>query len=107
MAHHVTVGEVQDNHILLSAANLVDKLFGHLGGAHLRQQVVGGHLGAVHQDAVFVLKNGLTAAVEEEGHMGVFFGFGYAQLVFSGLGNGFSQGVLHQFFVEEDVHALE
>ncbi len=107
MAHHVSVGEVQDNHVLFPGADLADEFFGHFRGAHGRQKVIGGNLGAVHQDAFLVLEHGLAAAVEEEGYVGVFLGFRNAQLVFAGLGNGFSQGVLHQLFVKEDVHALE
>ena len=49
----------------------------------------------------------LAAAVEEERHVGVLFGFGDAQLAFSGFGNGFTEGVLHQLLVEEDVDAGE
>ena len=105
VTHHVAVGEVQDDHILFFAPDLGDELFRHFGGAHLRQQVIGGHLGAVHQDAFLVFEHGLTAAVEEEGDVGVFFSFRDAELVLPGLGDGLSQRILHQLFVEEDVHA--
>ena len=107
VAHHVAVGEVEDDEVLDLGIDLVDQLLGHLGGAHLRQQVVGRHLRGVHQDAVFVLELQLAAAVEEEGHVGVLLRLGDAQLALAGLGDGLAEGIVHQLLVEEDMHAGE
>ena len=85
MAHHVSVCEVEDDHVLFSGTDFGDEFFGHFRSAHLGQEVIGRDFGAVHKDAVFVFKDGFTAAVEEEGHVGVFLGFGNPELVLAGL----------------------
>ena len=80
VAHHVTVGKVQDDHVILAALDPLDALLGHLGGAHLGLQVVGGHLGAGDDAAVLAGEGLFPAAVEEEGDVGVLLGLGDAQL---------------------------
>ena len=80
MAHHVAVGEVQDDDVIGAGLDALNALGADLIGAHLRLEVIGGHLGRGHQHPVLAGEHGLAAAVEEEGHMGVLLGFGDAQL---------------------------
>ena len=80
MAHHVAVGEVEDDHIVIAALNALDGLRGDLGGAHLRLEVIGGHLGGGDQTAVLAREHLLSATVEEESHMGVLLRLGNAEL---------------------------
>ena len=53
VAHHVGVGVVADDGVVLAAVDRLDQLVGHLEGAHFRLEVVGGNVGRRHQDAVF------------------------------------------------------
>ena len=52
VAHHVAVGEVEDDHVVVAGEDALDALVGDLIGAHLRLQVVGGHLGGGDQHPV-------------------------------------------------------
>ena len=107
MAHHISVGEIEDNHILLSLVDCLHKLVSHLHGTHFRQQVVGRNLRRIHQDAVLILKLRLPSSVEEESHVGIFFGLRNAKLPLSGLCNRLSERVKHIFLREEDVDSGE
>ena len=80
VAHHVAVGEVEDNDVIRAALNPLDGLRGHLTGAHVGLHVVGGHLGRGDEGPVLPGEDRLLPAVEEEGHMGVLLGLGDAQL---------------------------
>ena len=80
VAHHVAVGKVQDDDVVFAALDAPHALVGHEVGAHFGLQVVGCHLGAGDEGPVLALEGRLDAAVEEEGHVGVFFGLGDAQL---------------------------
>ena len=55
-------------------------LFADLIGAHFGLQIVGRDLGGSDQLAILPFRNGLHAAIEEEGDVGIFFGLGDAQL---------------------------
>ena len=94
VADHIAVGEVQDDDIILAALDAGLALVGDLIGAHLGLQVVGGNLRAGDDLAVLALAGLLDAAVEEEGHMGVFLGLGNAQLGLAVGGQVLAQGVL-------------
>ena len=83
VAHHVAVGKVENDHIVLAAFNALYAFLGHQRGAHLGLQVISGHLGAGDHAAVFARVRGFHTAVEKEGDMGVFFGFGNAKLRFA------------------------
>ena len=80
MAHHIAVGEVDHDEVVLLGVDGTDELVLHLIGAHLGLQVVGGHLRRVHENTVLTGERLLTAAVEEERHMGVFLSLGGMQL---------------------------
>ena len=80
VAHHVAVGKVQDDDIVLAALDAANGLFRDGRGAHFRFQVIGCDLGGGDKAPVLPGEDGLLAAVEEEGHVGVFFRLGNAQL---------------------------
>ena len=94
MADHIAVCEVQDDHVVLAALDALDALVSDLGGAHLRLEVVGGHLRAGDDTAVLALVGSLNTAVEEEGDMSVLLGLGDAQLGLAVLGQVLAQDVL-------------
>jgi len=60
--------------------NGVDDLVGHFRCAHFRLQVVGSDFWRRDQDALFAGERLFAATGEEERHVGVFLGFGDAQL---------------------------
>src|SRR3712207_486888 len=66
MAHHIAVGEVHDNEVILVFFDSCDELILHLVGAHFRLQVVRCHLWRSYQDTIFTLIGGLSATVKEE-----------------------------------------
>ena len=94
VADHIAVCEVQDDHIVLAALDALDALVSDLGGAHLRLEIVGGHLRAGDDTAVLALVGSLNTAVEEEGDMSVLLGLGDAQLGLAVLGQVLAQDVL-------------
>ena len=104
MAHHVAVGEVEDNHVVIAALNALDGLLRDLGGAHLRLEIVGGHLGGGDQAAVLAGEHLLVAAVEEEGHVGVLLRLGNAQLGIALLGDILAENVGQLPVGEGDEH---
>ena len=53
---------------------------GNARGGHFGLQVVGGHFGRGHQDALFAGERLLHAAIEKVGDVRVLFGFGDAQI---------------------------
>src|SRR5690606_38677064 len=71
VAHHVAVGEVDHHQTVLAALNPLDRLFGHLKGAHLRLEIVRRHLGRRDELAVLAGVRLLVPAVEKVGHVGV------------------------------------
>ena len=72
MAHHVAVGEVQDDEVeRRPAVDAAQTLVGDLVGAHLGLQVVGRHLGERVRGRGLPGK-ALDAAVEEEGTCAYF-----------------------------------
>ena len=80
VADHVAVGVVDDDHVEALVVDGFDDPVGDFRRAHLRLQVVGGHLRRRNQDA-FLAGEGLFAATgEEEGDVGVLLGLGDAQL---------------------------
>lgn len=105
MAYHVAVGEVYDHEVVFVFADGGAQFVGNLIGAHFGLEVVGGNLGRRNQDTLLAFVGGFAAAVEEEGHVGVFLGFGYVELLFAVVGKVFAEGVLHILLGEEDVHA--
>ena len=95
VAHHVAVGKIQDHHVIFAALNALHTLVAHLVGAHLRLQVIGGHLRRCHQHTILPGILLLHAAVEEEGHMGILLRLGNAQLGHAQRAEIFAQAVFH------------
>ena len=93
VADHVAVGVVDDDHVITLLLNGFDDAVGDDRCVHLRLQVVGGDVRRRDQDALFALERLFAAAGEEEGDVGVFLGFGDAQLGLALLGQVFAEHV--------------
>ena len=102
MADHVAVGVVADDGVVLSGLDRRDELVGNLRCAHLRLEVVGGHVGRRHENAVFARIDVLDSAVEEVRDVRVFLGFGDAQLLSSQARNVFAKAVADRLRRERD-----
>src|SRR5699024_10871687 len=94
VTHHVAVGEVEDDDVVLAALDALNGLLGDLGGAHRGLQVIGRHLGRGDQAPVLAGEYLLGAADEEERHMGILLGIGDAQLGVALAGNVLAKDVL-------------
>ena len=105
VTHHVTVREIEDHHVVFAAADALGALVGHLVGAHLRLEVIGGDLRAGDDLAILALVGRFHAAVEEERHVGVFFRLRDAKLRLAVLGEVFAQhvGQLHRRIGDLDI----
>ena len=76
MPHHVAVREVHDVHVGLVGVDGRRQGVGHLGLAHLRLQIIGGHLRARDEPSALPRLLGLATAVQEESDMGVLLRLG-------------------------------
>ena len=83
MAYHITVGVVNHDEVVFFRSDSVDEFVFHLVSAHFGLKVVGSHLRRRHEDAIFVVERRFAAAVEEECHVGILFGFGDVKLSFA------------------------
>ena len=106
VAHHVRVGEIHDHHVKRTLVHRFDHRVLDPSGAHFGLQVIGGHLGRGHQDAVFSRVGLLNAAVEEVSHVGVLLRFRHAQVPEVQIGHYTSQDV-PEFLGREDVRQSE
>src|SRR5699024_417940 len=104
VAHHVAVGVVEDEGVVLAGLHGLHHLVGDLIGAHLGLQIVGGHSGGLHQNTVLPGVLLLHAAVEEEGDMGVLLRLGDAQLGHTLLGDILAKGVLQRLGLVGHLH---
>ena len=107
MPHHVAVGVIEDDAVVLLAVQCVSESDGHLRCGHHRLQVVGGYLRTRDKYPVLVLKLRFTAAREEERNVCELLRLGYTQLTQSGFRYNLAEGVRHVLFREEDVQPLE
>ena len=107
VTHHVGVGEVHHDPVVLVGLQGLDKFVLHLEGRHLGLQVVGSHLGRGNQDALFARERLLTPAVDEGCDVGIFLGLGDVQLLQSHAGDVFAEGILQVVLGEEDMYARE
>ena len=101
---HVAVSKVQDDHVIFAAFHSFDHFVRHFVRAHFGLQIVRGHFRGMNQNAVFAFVLGFHAAVKEERHMGVLFGFGNAQLLQAQTADIFAQGVVQALFLEGHFH---
>jgi len=102
VADHVGGGEVVHEEFVLAGFDAVAEFVGDALGGHFGVEVVGGDFGGGDEVAVFVWKLFLDAAVEEEGDVGVFFGFGDVALVNLLCGEVFGEDVTHVLGLEGD-----
>lgn len=95
VAHHVRRRKVIHDKLVLALSNALGDLLTHLGGAHLRVQVVSRHLGGRDHVAIFARELLLNAAVEEEGNVGVLLRLSDVALLQALLAEPFRQHVTH------------
>ena len=107
VTHHVAVGIVDDDEVVLLCLDGLNEFVLDLVSAHLGLEVVGRHLGTVDQDAVLVLEGFFSAAIEEECDVGIFLGLGDVQLLLAKRRQVLSEGVRHVLLVKEDVQSRE
>ena len=107
MAHHVAIGKVHHDEVVLVLLDGSHQLVFHLVCTHLRFQVVCSHFRRRNQDTVFSFERSLAPTVEEERHVCIFLRLCRMQLRLALFAQVFTQRVLHVLFREEDVHALE
>jgi len=107
MSHHVAIGEVHHDEVILLCVDGTDEFIFHLVCAHLGLQVVSGHLGRGHKDAVLALERSLATAIEEESDVRILLGLGGMELSETVLREIFAQGVLYVLLGEEHRDVLE
>ena len=93
VTNHVAVRVVTNDGVVFTALNRCNQLLGQFSRAHFRLQIVGRNFRRVDQDAVFAFERLFYAAVEEEGHVRIFFSFGNTQLRFFVLRHPLTKGV--------------
>jgi hypothetical protein len=91
MAHHVRIGDIANDDIILARADRCRQLFCQVGGAHFRLQIIRGDFGRRDQDALFEGIRVLAATVEKKCDVRILFGFSNAQLSHALLGQQFAQ----------------
>src|SRR3989441_261958 len=79
MSHHVPVGVIAEDEVVLLRLDRLAEHVGDAGSAHLRHQVVGRDLLGGDEDALFAGVRGLDAAIEEVRDVGVLLGLGGAE----------------------------
>ena len=105
-AHHVAVGKVYDDKVVLVALDSVDEFVLNLKCAHLGLQVVSSHLGRGNQDTVFA-GNAASRPPLKKSNMGILLGFSDMKLILAKLREVFGKSIAYIFLVEEDMDALE
>ena len=107
VSHHVAVGEVYNDEVVFVLLDGRHELVLHFVGRHFRLEVVSGHFGRSHENAVFTFVGRFASAVEEERHVGILFRFGCVELL-QPLGREvLAERVFHVLLWEEDVNAGE
>ena len=95
VADHVGGSEVVHEEFVVVRGDAGAELGGYAGGAHFGVEVVGGYFGGGDHVAVFAGELFFDAPVEEEGYVGVFFGFGDVALFDVFLSEVFGEDVAH------------
>ena len=103
MPDHIAVCEVEYYYVEIAAVEFFENFVGYFVSAHFGFKIVGCNLGGGNQVALFALVGRLYAAVEKEGDVGVFFGFGNAQLLFAELCKILAQSIVKRGFGEGDI----
>ncbi len=73
--YHVPIRVVTDDHIEALALKGSDQLLSDLVSAHGRGEIIGLYLWGGNEDALLSGVGFFSATGEEEGHVGIFFGF--------------------------------
>src|SRR5665648_323567 len=98
MAHHVTIGKVQDSEIKFLLFNHLYENPGYFAGAHLRFFIIGLDISRRwYQFAYFARIILLDTTIEEKGYMGILLGFSDMKLGLAGIGDDGCQYVLQRF----------
>ena len=96
MAHHIPVGKINDDKVILAAFQLFDGFVCHAVGFHFRVFGKGGGVKAAFDfNAVLSFIRLNLLAVEERSHVFEFLRFGQAQLFQAGFGNYLPQQIVH------------
>src|SRR5208283_1376417 len=104
VADHIGVGIIHDDGVELAFFDGFHDGVGDACGGHFRFQIVGGDFRGGDQDAFLAAERFFDATVEEIGNVGVFFGFGAAEIFVLQILEDLSKDVL-EFFGGDD--ALE
>lgn len=73
--YHIRRGKITHDKLVIPLFNLLCHFLRHAMCRHFRLLVVGGNFGAGDELAVFTIKLLLDTAIEEEGYVGILFGF--------------------------------
>ena len=102
VAHHVGVGEVDDDERVVPLGQPLEHRVADPWRAHLGREVVGRHvLGRRHQHAPLALERPLAPAVEEEGDVRVLLGLGDMELAPAGPRGDLGEPLAHVLGLEE------
>ena len=107
VSHHVAIGEVNHDKVILLGIDGTHKLVLYLVSRHLGLEVVCCNFRRGHKDAVLIIIRSLATTIEEEGHMGILLGLGSMQLLLALTAEIFAKGVGNILLGEDDIHALE
>ena len=106
MPDHVAIGEVDDDKGIFLASQGLDHGGGHLGGAHLRFEIVGLHPGRGDQIVVLARQGLALAAVEVESNVRVFLGLGAMELADARVAQDLAQGDARRLVMEGNGHLI-
>ncbi len=104
MADHIGIRVVHDDDIVGAALDAPHRFVGELGRAHLRLEVVRGHLGGRHQQPIFAGIGGLAPTVEEEGDVGILLGLSGMELFEAVIGENLCQWLIYVVGGERHLH---
>ena len=107
VTYHITIGEVNNDEVVLVLVDSCHQLVLYFISRHLRLQVVGGYLWRRNQNTVLALERLLATTVEEEGDVSILLCLGSMQLLLALTREVFTKGVFDVLFGEQDVYTSE
>ena len=107
VTYHITIGEVNNDEVVLVLVDSCHQLVLYFISRHLRLQVVGGYLWRRNQNTILALERLLATTVEEEGDVSIFLSLGSVQLLLALTREVFTKGVFDVLFGEQDVYTSE
>ena len=107
VTHHVTIGEIHNDEIVLLGIDGTNELVLHFISRHLRLQVVSCHLWRGNQDTVFPIERLFTTPIKEECNVSIFLRLCSVKLLFTQLRKIFAEGILHVLLGEENIDTRE